>query len=77
MKIVPKSAGGCVVASFCCAIAVLAFASLGLPDWAGVAAILLLVAYALAAIVRVVEWLAAPEQPVVRVEVFTAEFRKE
>ena len=76
MKIVPKSAKGCVVASFCCALAVMAFAGWGFPDWAGAIAVLLAVAYMVAAIVRVVEWLATPEPPVVRVEFFSAEFRE-
>ena len=81
MRIVPKSAGGCVVASFCCALAVLCFAGWDFPDWCVSGTILLFVAFAVAAVVRALQWLSAPKPRITiagTVETVSfAEFRKE
>ena len=63
MRIVPKSAGGCGVAAFCCLLGVLCCAGWGLPDWCGAVAVILTVAYAGAAVVRVCQRLSAPKSP--------------
>ena len=61
MRIVPKSAGGCGVAAFCGLIAIFSCAGWDAPDWCCSAAILLPVAYAVAAVVRAYQWLSAPQ----------------
>ena len=63
MRIVPKSAGGCGIASFCCLLAVLCCARWEEPDWCCSVAVFLTVAYAVAAVVRAFQWLSAPKPP--------------
>ena len=62
MKIVPKSAGGCVIASICCVVAASCCAVWELqPDWCHSAAVFLTIAYAGAAVVRVCQRHSAPK----------------
>ena len=63
MRIVPKSASGCVVAAFCGLVAALCCVGWGLPDWCVSTAVLLTVAYAGASVVRAYQWLSAPKPP--------------
>lgn len=64
MRIVPKTAGGCLIASVCSLAAASCCATWELqPDWCYSAAVFLTVAYAGAAVVRLCQRLSAPKPP--------------
>ena len=63
MRIVPKSAGGRVIAAFCGLVVASCCAVWELPDWCYATAVFLTVAYAGAAVVRALQRLSAPKQP--------------
>ena len=63
MRIVPKSAGGCVVVAFCGLVATSCCAVRELPDWCYATAVFLTVAYAGAAVFRACQRLSAPKPP--------------